>query len=540
MADEKASAESNRIGFGLANARIAIVKRAKAVALVPALAAFAAGSYVVLVPERYTASALIQIDPRQAPAAAANPAATPAPAAFEAERRAIQKEIEVLRSPVLIDRVISELDLSHDPEFEQPPLLSRIASPFAKAAPETITREEIAARLAIRRIHNSLLIGVRFTSRDATKSARIANAFAVAYVAEQTPGAASSDAATTAASEPSASERVFASLLNQYGYTRTLTGARVVQQAQVPAQPAGPKRLRIVAATALSSLALMLALAVLLERNALLRARKVQKTLACPHMTSLPAMGPEEDTHMPARGARLIVAEPTCPYAEAIRAACETLSKRPSDNGGRVILVASALPGEGAELFASNMAHHLAVAGEKTLLVDCDFRSKVLTQQLAPHATAGLLDQIAAHTPIENVILRDSLTGVHFLPAAGPAPISIAVPAALRSVGFSQAFDGLKSRFPTIVLAAPPMLDATDARVLAELADQIVFLTAWHRTPHIVAKKALAMFGPHQHKVAGAVLTDIAADDDAGLMSFGAIFREIRRATRLSSLDRAA
>ena len=543
MADDKAYADTpHRTGFTIACARGAVLKRAKAVLLVPLVAAFAAFLVLTLMPERYTASALIQIGPRQMPAAADDPDALPAPATFEAERQSIEKEIAALQSASLMERVIAELKLDDDPEFKKQPLSAVILSPFAKTDSQAIAREVFRSGLAVQRLHNSSLIAVRYSSPDAAKAQQIANTIASIYVAGENPALAASDATKLSQSEPTASERAFSAMLAEYGYARTLSRAQVIQKAQMPSEPAGAKKLRVAAITAISSLAIMLALAVLLERNALLRTRKVEKTLACPHMTTLPAMTSDgdEDVTASARSARLIVAEPACPYADAVRDACSELAKRTDGESTRVILVASALPGEGAEAFASNMAHHLAVAGEKTLLVDCDFRSKGLTRQLSPHATAGLLDQIANHAPVEKVILRDSLTGVHFLPASGPAPVSLAVPAALRSLGFTASFQSLKARFSTIVLAAPPLLDTTDARALAELADQIVFLTAWHRTPHAVAKKALAVLDAHQHKVAGAVLTDISDESDASLMSFGAIFREIRRATRLVSFDRAA
>jgi Mrp family chromosome partitioning ATPase len=284
----------------------------------------------------------------------------------------------------------------------------------------------------------------------------------------------------------------------------------------------------------------MLALALLLERDARQRTRKVQQTLACPHMTSLPAVSPDDKASAPARRARLIIAEPACGYADAVRTACQELLDRSREQETRVILVTSALANEGAEPFASNIAHHLAVAGQNALLVDCDFDGKTLTRQLAPQSTSGLLDQIAAHAPVENAILRDSLTGVHFLPASGPAPIPLAAKTALRSVAFAAAFQHLKARFTTIVISGPPLLDAPDVQALADLADQIVFLTAWHRTPRALAKKAVASLEANQRKVVGAVLADIPDDHDAGLMSFSAMFNEIRRAARLPMLDRAA
>lgn len=540
MAEQSARADHHRFRSALADASLAVVKRAKAVVLIPVVMGLVAWTIVAFFPDRYAAFVLIQIDPWQAVVpSAGDPKATPPPA-FELERLAVGKQIAKMTSPELLDYVITATGLTSDPEFQSRPWLSRLIAPLDKSDPQAVAREALVARLTVRQVHNSSLINIGISSHDAAKAAKIANAVAARYVANLLSEATANSSAEKQSAEPTASEKVFASLLDRYGLTRTLTGSRIVEAAKIPDLPTGPKRFRIAVTVAISTLFLMLVLAVLLERDTRLRTRKVEQMLACPHMTSLPAVAHDDEATHSMRRARLIIAEPGCRYAEAVRAACEALKARASGEGPRVILTVSALSGEGAEPFASNIAHHLAVDGQKTLLVDCDFHAKILSRELTPHAPPGLLDQIASHAPVENVILRDSLTGLHFLPSCGSAPIPLAMPAALRSVAFTAAFQHLKARFPTIVISAPPLLEADDAQILADLADQIVFLTAWHRTPRALAKKAVSLLEANQRKIAGAVLADISDDRDAGFMSFAAMFDEIRRAARLPAVDRAA
>lgn len=540
MSQQTAAVEKRGKRVAFASLRLAVVKRAKAIVAVPIIAAIAASAVVVLLPDRYTASVVIQTEPHQKPATEANGATSSGTLASEADRQEIEKQIAFLRSAPVIDHVVSELQLAKDQEFQARPLMVRLAALFKSAAPEAEIRDAVTSRLNVSRVRSTLLLNVQFASRDAEKSSRIANAIADEYLAQKRSAAAADVTVKRNSAAPTASERVFASLVDQYGLSRRLSGAHIVTAAEPPRRPAGPKRIRIVAIVAVSGLALALAIALLLEREASLRTRKVEEMLACPHMTSVPVIASNDDARTPARGARMIIADPQCPYAEAVRNACRELVRRGDGEASRVILVASALPGEGSELFASNVAHHFAVDGHEALLIDCDFRMKGLTRQLTPQNTSGLLDQIASKQPIENVILRDSLTGVHFLPASGPAPIPLTMPDALRSAEFSDAIASLKARFSTIVLAAPPLVPTMDACILAELADQIVFLTAWHRTPRALAKKALALLDGNQRKVVGAVLTDISEDGDAGVMSFAAIFNEIRRAAGLPVMDRAA
>jgi len=155
---------------------------------------------------------------------------------------------------------------------------------------------------------------------------------------------------------------------------------------------------------------------------------------------------------------------------------------------------------------------------------------KALTRQLAGQSLRGLLDQIASHQPVDEAILRDGVTGLHFLPASGPAPIPLSVPSALRSPALADAIATLREHFETIILSAPPLLPVSDARVLADLSDQIIFVTAWHKTPRQLARKALTSLGVNQRKVVGAVLTDVADEAGVSIMSFADIFDEIRSA----------
>ncbi|RUP08190.1 polysaccharide biosynthesis tyrosine autokinase [Hyphomicrobium sp.] len=533
--------------FGLSGARSAVVKRARAVACVPLAAALIAAAIVAVIPDRYVASTMIQTDPlRKAPTPAVeeDDAALSDTLASEAERKEIETQMDFLRSASILDAVIAELHLADDPEFNKRSMLSRLMALFHSPAPGEELRSAILNQLSISRVRSTFLVYVQFTSSDGAKSARIANAIANQFLAQRPSPIAKAAVAVSKPGELTASERMFSSLIEKYGSAVTFAGPRIVNMASPPARAAGPKRIRIVAITGGSALLLTIMLALWLEREALLRTRKVEKTLACPHMISIPAMAPPSDPLAGARGARMIVAEPQGIYADAVRKVCNELGQRKSEENehetGRVILVASALPDEGSEIFASNIAHYFAVSALQTLLVDCDFRGKGLTRELTPQISGGLLNQIAARAPIEDAILRDCLTGLHFLPASGPAPVPLAVPTAIRSAEFSSAIAGLKSRFPIIVLSAPPLLPISDARVLAELADDIVFLTAWHRTPQSLARKALTLLEANQKKVVGAVLTDVAEDQATGIMSFAAIFDEIRRAARISTIERAA
>ncbi len=195
----------------------------------------------------------------------------------------------------------------------------------------------------------------------------------------------------------------------------------------------------------------------------------MKRALAVDHLSSMPAIAPEGGAIPPAKAVRLIVAEPAGAYADAIRGARRELDARRRHGGPRMVLVTSALPGEGAETIASNLAHHYALTGARVLLADTDARRQPLTRQLAPQRTLGFADQLAHGRPVEAAVLRDGLTGLHFLPACGDGPLGVSVPELLASPVTADALARLRTRFDVIVLSAPPLLPVSDARILADL-----------------------------------------------------------------------
>ena len=317
--------------------------------------------------------------------------------------------------------------------------------------------------------------------------------------------------------DANSSKQLYESLLTRYKQTTETQGfqlpdVRIIEKADAPLYAASPKRKQLVLMAGAAGLIIAIALAILLELMApgIGHVEDVERKLEVAHLASVPSLAGQDSNFGAAKAVRFIVAEPSSVYADAIRNARRELDMRRVASGPRIILVTSSVPGEGAEIIASNLAHHYAMTGSRPLLIDCDARLQPLTRQLAAQRQRGLFDQILARQPLEQAILRDGLTGLHFMPAAGQSPIAASVPELLSSKAMSDALIGLKSQFETIILSAPPLFPVLDGRILADHADQLVFVMTWQRTPKQLAKKALKSLGSNERKVAGVVLNDVA------------------------------
>jgi polysaccharide biosynthesis transport protein len=319
--------------------------------------------------------------------------------------------------------------------------------------------------------------------------------------------------------DAASTKTLFEALLTRYKQTAETQGfqlpdVRIIERADAPQFPASPKRRPLVGIATGFGVVLGLALAVLLELMApgISRQDDIERVFEVAHLSSVPSQAADEMLMSAARAVRQVVAEPSSAYADAIRSARRELDGRRTSPAPRIILVTSSIAGEGAELIASNLAHNYAMTGGRPLLIDGDMRLQPLTRQLAAQRPRGLLEQIVMHQPIEAAILRDGLTGLHFLPAAGQQAPQVSIPEMLCSNALAAAITGLKSQFDTIILSVPPLLPVIDGRILADFADQIVFVMAWQKTPKQLAKTAIKSLGSNGHKLTGVVLNDVAPE----------------------------
>ena len=553
---------NSRARLSLAAFARALTVRLRLVVALPLVCAALAGTVAILIPDRYEASATLQVDPPRI-----KPKAAGSTEPSESTAQAIEAQIKPLKSAELIAQVIRDLNLQNDAELTAAaPVASLITKLGLGDAQGAVAEFRFAGRMSVSRIRNTLLVDVRYSSRDPKKAARITNGIIDAYLtwraktehpAKAQEASPASDAATSppaATADPiaaelarhggSASDQVFQSLLEQVIQTSRLPGVRIIERAEEPLRPVGPHRRIIILLATASGLLLSIGGALMLDRAAPRPARpeEIQEELSCPYLSSIGAASMDSDNAQGANAARLVVAEPTGEYAAAILGARQSLEWKHGPGVKRVVLVVSSLAGEGAETFASNLAHHIALTGPAPLLIDADLQNRALSSQLAPSAKSGLQDKLAIGRRSEEAILRDTATGLCFLPAGELPDTEEMRPSEILALpAFAETISRLRSHFPMIVIAAPPLLASSDARIIADHVDQIVFVNAWHETSPRLARRALTTFGANSRKVVGAVLTGIIAGPEGNVMTFSEIAGEAKRAlANIQSARRAA
>ena len=148
------------------------------------------GAVRALVPHRYTAVTQILIDPTDLRAVGND--LNSANQANDASVLQVESQVRVLISDSVLRRVVGTEALDHDPEFVGRPsamrgLMASFGLGGARNADPTLSAlNALKGKLQVKRAERTYVVDVSVTAREPAKAARIANAVAQAYLAEQT------------------------------------------------------------------------------------------------------------------------------------------------------------------------------------------------------------------------------------------------------------------------------------------------------------------------------------------------------------------
>ena len=145
---------------------------------------------VLVVPYRFTAATQILIDPTDLHAVGNEP--NPANQTNDAAVLQVESQVRVLGSDSVLHRVVSAESLDHDREFVgQPSALRGLMASVGlggtrRADPALTALNALKRKLQVKRAERTYVVDVSVSSQDPAKAARLANAVAQAYLAEQT------------------------------------------------------------------------------------------------------------------------------------------------------------------------------------------------------------------------------------------------------------------------------------------------------------------------------------------------------------------
>lgn len=513
-----------------------------------ALCLAAAFLYARTTPPTYTAAATVLLEPRRQVLSAARE--TVAPSALDLNHA--DSELQVIRSERSLSTVFDALALAGHPELgTQPPgplraLGSRAATfvqggwdmlaaalPFAggqaaaadpsrpKASPAVDPRrsafENFARRFSARRVGQSYVLEIAYSSADPELPARVANAAASAYLLQSV--AFKADAARSGAEflqgrlDSLSMQVSTATAAVKGGALPSLpipdADARIIGAAQAPLGPSAPSGSLIMAfggVFGLLSGVFVAALASAFDR----RVRRPQDLL---RETGLPCLAvvPEAGGW---RGmgrasvfdkAMLVASENSGSFATAIRDLRTTIEiawAAGRSEGSPVVAIGSWKAGAGATLLTMNLAQLLNHRGRLVSVFSADFPEMRSEGKDAPGGRS-LVDAISGSAALEQTAYAN-FNGVRLL------PIRSAMPQLNRFVDFRDPRAALivaqARQRGEVLIDLPPLGDSADAVALAAHADIVVLVAAEGMTSFDELNAAAASLQRAASTVVGVVI----------------------------------
>jgi exopolysaccharide/PEP-CTERM locus tyrosine autokinase len=161
---------------------------------------------------------------------------------------------------------------------------------------------------------------------------------------------------------------------------------------------------------------------------------------------------------------------------------------------GNLVMVTSALPGDGKTFTSFNLA--LSIARERdssVLLVDCDLAKAHVSQLLGVRDRPGLTDLLMdpALSPRDS-IFATSIEGLRVMPAGRRADHA---PELLASQRMRDLINEIEThnRDRVIIFDSSPLLATNESQVLARLVGQVLVVVRSNGTPRPAVEEAIAL-----------------------------------------------
>lgn len=501
-----------------------------------ALCLMAAFAYVRTTPPTYSAAATVLLEPRRQAPSSAREIAAPS----SLDLNAADSELQVIRSERLLSTVFDALALGDHPELgPRPPgplqtltshattMLRSFFSVFVGTAPASRSAgvplrvdprrnafENFVRRFSARRVGQSYVLEIAYSSADPELPARVANAAASAYLLQSV--AFKADAARSGAEflqgrlDALATQVRTAEAAVRSGTLPAQplpdADARIIGAAQAPLGPSAPRGSLIMAFAGVFSLLgglFVAALASVFDRRVRLP-QDITRETGLPCLAVVPQVGgwrgqaraSSQDTSM------LVTRADADSFAVAIRdlqSAIEIAWAASRSQGSPVVAIGSWRAGVGATLLTMNLAQLINHRGRQVSVIGPDGvgarvdRGKEGVSLTDVIASGGVAQ--AAYANVE---------GVHLL------PIRSTMPQLNRFVDFRDPRAALvvaqARQRGEVLIDLPPLGESSDAVALASHADIVVLVAAKGVTTHDELNEALASLRRAGITVIGAVI----------------------------------
>jgi succinoglycan biosynthesis transport protein ExoP len=282
---------------------------------------------------------------------------------------------------------------------------------------------------------------------------------------------------------------------------------RIVEPA-VPARPVPMKRPEIISLAAVAGMMLAAGLiaAFFFLDSSLRTVDETERLIGMPVLAAIPII---EKLKHPRDALVMRYASDSGP-AESFRSLRSAVSLLGPEHERSVLLMTSAIPGEGKTTVSGNIAIAFAQQGLRTLLIDADLRRPALTKLFEVVGETGVAEYIATGNL---TLIPSGVDNLSLIPSGAHAPNPAEL---LANPRFGQLIELMKQRFDRIVIDSAPLNVVSDTFSFVDMASTICVVVRANKSPRKVVRRALELLSRARVRPAGLILNCLPKTHGAG------------------------
>ncbi|RPH33463.1 MAG: polysaccharide biosynthesis tyrosine autokinase [Bacteroidales bacterium] len=173
----------------------------------------------------------------------------------------------------------------------------------------------------------------------------------------------------------------------------------------------------------------------------------------------------------------------------------------------KVILVTSTFAKEGKSFVSRNVAASFALAGHKTILINCDLR-KPEKEHFLQKNTAGLSSYLSNNSGLEELIHRSEVENLWFISSGLVPPNATEL---IDSPRMIELLGELKKRYAIIIVDSPPIGIVADSFIIAQHADLLLFIVRFNHSRIKSVEKILDSISQKEFKKIAIAANDLSS-----------------------------
>ena len=279
--------------------------------------------------------------------------------------------------------------------------------------------------------------------------------------------------------------------------------SRILSAAAVPNYPSSPRTtLNLVVGLLLGGIC-GAGLAIILEifNNQIRSVEEIERKFGFPSLGAVPLIKSLKFLGFGSKvPADFLIQDPLSAYAESMRYIRASIAISAMEEQTKTVTISSSLPDEGKTSLTLSLGRMSALSGDRTLVIDGDFRRRQLTASAGLDPETCLVEYLSGECELEDAIYREDHSGLDLLALTLNGRTLYDV---FGTRAFDSLLDELKQKYDLILIDTAPLLLIAEAGVIASKTDKTILIVRWMRSRRSSVRRSLEMLKSMKADVLG-------------------------------------